>query len=155
MKHHKFSVCCSIGVCVLSAILLLYWLFRFPQFFHWFYAVYHGFSETQPDVLEKERVVVVCFYACAPFAAASLALLLALLRNLLRDRVFIKHNVTFLRLVSWFCWAVLLITFSGGLKYLPLMIVAFAMGVVGTLLRVLKNVLQAAVVLREENDLTI
>ena len=38
---------------------------------------------------------------------------------------------------------------------MPFMFVALAGGFVGMLLRVLKNVMQSAVELREENDLTI
>lgn len=155
MIKHKTSTLISLGVCILSSVVLLVWLFTFPQFFHWFYIVYHGFSEADPGILTAYKTVVMCFYICAPFAAAALGMLISLLCNLLKNEVFIKRNVLFLRLVSWCCYAVLLITFIGGLRYLPLMIVAFAMGVVGTLLRVVKNVMHTAVALQEENDLTI
>ena len=155
MKKQKISTYISLVVCSLSAVLLLVWLFTFPQFFHWFYIDYHGFNESEPVIRAAYQTVVICFYICAPFAAAALWMLISLLRNLLRNEVFIRQNVLYLRFVSWCCYAVLLATFFGGLKYLPLMIVAFAMGVTGTLLRVVKNVMHAAVVLREENDLTI
>ena len=48
-----------------------------------------------------------------------------------------------------------LITSASGYFYMPLLIIAFATFLVGTLLRVVKNVMQSAVELREENDLTI
>ena len=101
------------------------------------------------------KTVVTAFYICAPFAAAALAMMIKILINILNDRVFIMQNAVLFRFLSWCCYAVLLITFIGGLRYLPLMIVAFAMGVVGTLLRVVKNVMHAAVSLQEESDLTI
>lgn len=116
---------------------------------------YHGIPEATEAVTRIFRIVVTSFYLCAPFAAAALYMLIRLLKNLLDDRVFIHTNVVYLRGISWCCYAVFLVTFAGGFLYVPLFIIAFATGVVGTLLRVVKNVMHAAEELREENDLTI
>lgn len=155
MINRKTSAWISLGICILSAALLAVWIATFPQFFHWFYVEYHRLS---PDALWAKRVVRIvslAFYLCAPFAAAALGMLIALLRNILRDRVFIRTNVRFLRGVSWCCFAVAAVTAAGGYFYLPLLIITFATAVVGILLRVVKNVMHAAVELREEQDLTI
>ncbi len=151
----KTSAMISLCICLLSAALLLIWLFTFPRFFHWFYADYHGLDPLSPYVERVIRTVVTTFYCCAPFAAAALAMLVGLLWNVLKDRVFIARNVSFLRYISWCCYAVTLAALAGGFFYVPLFIIAFAAGVVGTLLRVVKNMMQSAVELREENDLTI
>ena len=90
-----------------------------------------------------------------PFAAASLYCLIRLLLNILKDRVFIAANVTYIRLVSLFCYAVAAITLVTGVGYFPLLIICFVTGTVGTLLLVMKNLLRGAVELREENELTI
>lgn len=82
-------------------------------------------------------------------------MLIRLLLNVLHAEVFIPRNVLYLRLVSWCCYAVAVATLVFGLSYFPLLFITFIMGVVGTLLRVVKNVMQTAVGLREENDLTI
>ena len=75
--------------------------------------------------------------------------------NILKNDVFILSNVRYLRYISWCCWAVALATGVAGVFYVPLAIIAVSMAVVGTLLRVVKNVVHAAVALREENELTI
>lgn len=155
MINRKTSARISIAICVVSAALLLVWLVTFPRFFTWFYVEYHNLNAETLWVRRVVRNVIMTFYLCAPFAAAALGMLIALLRNILRDAVFIPLNVRFLRYVSWCCFAVTLITLFFGYFYVPLLIIAFATGVVGILLRVVKNVMQAAVELREENDLTI
>ncbi len=155
MKKHKTSACISLGICIASSLLLLVWLFTFPQFFTWFYFDYHGLPHDPHAVAHVLNTVIACFYACAPVAAVGLGLLIALLRNIIKERLFIQRNVTYLLIISWCCYAVMLITLICGLRYLPLMIITFAMGVVGTLLRVVKNLVHAAVALQEENSLTI
>lgn len=155
MKKQKTSVYISLFICIMSSVLLLVWLFTFPQFFSWFYFDYHGLAHDPHAVQNVLNTVIICFYACAPFATAGLGLLIALLRNILKEALFIPQNVKYLRILSLCCYAVTVIAFVCGLRYLPLMIIAFAMGVVGTLLRVVKNLVHAAVALQEENSLTI
>ena len=155
MKKTRVSAGISLAICIASAALLLVWLFTFPSFFRWFYFDYHMLDQTALSAQKAVQTVVRCFYFSAPFAAAALGMLISLLVNILRGRVFIAPNVAFLRWVSWCCWAVFIPCFVFGLRYLPLMIIAFAMGVVGTLLRVVKNIMQAAVALQEENSLTV
>lgn len=155
MKNHKISAYISLGVCIFSSVLLVVWLFTFPGFFSWFYFDYHHLSSDSYAVSHALKPVIVGFYCCAPFAAAALGMLIALLRNVIKEALFIQRNVLYLRLISWCCYAVFLICFILGFQYLPLMIIAFAMVVVGTLLRVVKNILHAAVSLQEENNLTI
>ena len=155
MKKHKISAYISLGICILSAILLLVWLFTFPQFFSWFYYDYHGLAHDAYAEAHVFNTVILCFYICAPVAAVALGLLIALLRNTIKEKLFIKRNVTYLRLLSLCCYAVFLISFCCGLRYLPLMIIAFSMGFMGTLLHVVKNLVHAAVVIQEENSLTI
>ena len=155
MKNHKFSAKLSLGVCIFFAVVLAVGLFAFPAFFRWFYIDYHHLNPENTLVMHNLRTVIGTFYACAPFAAAALYMLIRLLRNILKDDVFILSNVRYLRYISWCCWAVALATGIAGVFYMPLAIIAAAMLVVGTLLRVVKNVVHAAVALREENDLTI
>lgn len=153
MNNRRVSAIISLVICILSSVLLVVWIFTFPRFFNWFYVVYHDL--TNADVIAIQKIVVAAFYGCVPFAGAALACLIKMLLNILRDDTFTKQNVTLIRIISWCCYAVTLITFVAGLRYFPLWIVAFATAVVGTLLRVMKNLLQSAVELKEENELTI
>lgn len=151
MKRHASAVI-SMVICGICAAALLALIFTMPSFFRWFYLALRGQASFAPAVI---KTVVTTFYCCAPFAAAALAMMFVVLRNVLRDQVFIRRNVACFRGISWCCYAVLLITGVACVRYFPLAVIAFAMGVVGTLLRVVKNMVQAAVELQEENDLTI
>ena len=154
MKKRQIAAAVSLAICAASGALLLAWVFTFPRFFGWFYLAYHGIAEN-PYTLSVMKRVVGAFYGCAPFAAASLYCLIRLLLNVMKDRVFIPRNVTYIRLVSWFCYAVALITLITGARYFPLLIICFATGTVGTLLLVMKDLFRSAVELKEENELTI
>ena len=151
MKRHASAIV-SLIICLVCAAALLVLLFVMPSFFRWFYLVMNGNAGYSASAV---RSVVTAFYCCAPFAAAALAMMIVILRNVLRDRLFIRQNVSCFRWISWCCYAVAVITAAGTAFYFPLFIVAAAMGVIGTLLRVVKNMVQAAVELQEENDLTI
>ena len=148
----KTSAVISLIICIISSAALMGLIVTMPSFFAWFYGMLNGAQESAERII---HTVVVTFYCCAPFAAAALTMMIIILLNVIKDKVFIKQNVLCFRLISWCCYAVFIITAIGITKYLPLVIVAFAMAVIGTLLRVIKNILQAAVELREENDLTI
>ena len=154
MKRRHLSAVLSLVICAASGLLLLAWVFTFPRFFSWFYLTYHGIAEN-PYTLAVQRRVIGAFYGCAPFAAASLYCLIRLLLNVMKDRVFIPRNVTYIRLVAWFCYAVALITLVTGARYFPLLIITFATFTVGTLLLVMKDLFRTAVELKEENELTI
>ena len=155
MKNHTVSAKISLAVCIFFAVVLAAAVFSFQPFIQWFYVGYHHLNPDSDIVQKNLTTVISAFYACVPFAAAALYMLIRLLLNILKDRVFIAANVTYVRLVSLFCYAVAAITLVTGVGYFPLLIICFATGTVGTLLLVMKNLLRGAVELREENELTI
>ncbi|MBO5211436.1 MAG: DUF2975 domain-containing protein [Clostridia bacterium] len=155
MWNSKKSVNLSIVVCfILSAILVLLAIFG-PMVFKLYMTAYRGFLPAGDAMRHLSRTFVLCFYPSAVFAGIILYSLLKLLFNIKGGQVFINQNVTLLRVVSWCCIAIAIITFVGAFFYMPFGFVALAGGFVGIMLRVLKNVMQSAVELREENDLTI
>ncbi len=154
MDYSKTSAKISLGICILSSVMLIVLIFVFPEFFKGMYLTYNGYGATEMlSVITKW--IVPAFYCCVPFAAAALYMLIRLFLNIINDKVFIAPNVKYLRFISWCCYAVMLITFIACLGFPLMIIITFAMAVVGTLLRVVKNVMDSAVKIREENDLTI
>ncbi|MBQ6708146.1 MAG: DUF2975 domain-containing protein [Clostridia bacterium] len=89
------------------------------------------------------------------FAYITLYSLLRLLFNIKKDGIFIPPNTQYLRRISWCCFAVAVITFIGGLFYIPFLFISVAAAFVGLMLRVVKNVMQSAVEIKAENELTI
>ncbi len=155
MWNSKKSVKLSIIVCfILSAILVLLLIFG-PMLFELYMTKYRGFLPDGESMRRLSLTFAWCFYPSSVFSGIILYSLLKLLFNIKGGQVFTTQNATYLRVVSWCCFVISAITFVGAIFYMPFGFVALAGGFVGMMLRVLKNVMQSAVELREENDLTI
>ena len=98
----------------------------------------------------------ICAYACFAPAIISLFSLDLLLRNIRKDLVFFRVNIKCLRIISWCCFAIAIIMFCGwpAIHYV-LIFVAAASAFFGILMRVVKNVIDAACEIKAENDYTI
>lgn len=94
-------------------------------------------------------------YSAAVPAAAALAGLWRLLRNISAGAVFTAANTAILRLLSWCCIAAGLVCLASALYYPPFLLVSIAAAFMGLILRVLKNVFAEAVRIKDENDYTI
>lgn len=99
--------------------------------------------------------VTTAFYVIFPLAAATLVALARLLRRILRGEVFVSANVAALRLISYLLYAAALVLFVAGFFYGPLFILTAAAAFIATVVRVVKNCFDAAVLLKDENELTI
>lgn len=100
-------------------------------------------------------IIVTIVYILNILGLITAGLLLFLLRNVKKDEIFIKTNVSYLRACSWLCIVAGILFFILGSLFWTGLLLAFAAGLVGLMLRVVKNIIERAVELKEENDLTI
>ena len=99
--------------------------------------------------------VLITLYCAVPFAVAALICLDVLLRNIRREQPFVAQNVTMLRIISYCCFGeVLVFVYLAVLKPFTV-VVLVACAFMGLILRVVKNVFEQAIEIREENDFTI
>ena len=100
-----------------------------------------------------------CILATVYAAAIPAALLLWELRRLLANigegRIFIPENTRCLRRASWCCIAAGLVSLASALYYLPFLAVSAAAAFVALIIRVVKNVFEQAILLKDEVDYTI
>ncbi len=155
MWNRKRSVTLSIVVCFIFVGILTATLFIGPWFVKTWFTAYRGWTENSKAVSDMLTLFMACFYPCAVFAYVTLYSLLKVLFNIKKDQIFIYNNVKYLRRISWCCFVVALITLVGGIFYVPFLLVASAAAFVGLMLRIIKNVMQNAVAISEENELTI
>lgn len=155
MWNSKKSVDFSIGVCFFVTALLVVLIFAGPKLFHLYMTAYRGIAPDGAAMNMLAKVFAAVFYPSSVFAAIILYSLIKLLKNIREDEVFIIDNVKYLKKVSWCCVIIGVIAFVGGIFYLPCVLISCAGFFVGMLLRVLKNVMQKAVEIKEENDLTV
>ncbi|GAB1476422.1 hypothetical protein MASR2M70_12560 [Bacillota bacterium] len=109
-------------------------------------------ASRHPDMASSFLLTV---YACCVPALYALYCLDRLLANIKKKEIFIEKNVKFLRRISWCCFAVSALILIAALSSFLLFIGAIAAAFMGLILRVVKNVIEQAMILKDENDLTI
>ena len=153
MWNRKSSVTLSLVVCLIMTALLTAAVCLGPWVVDRWFGAYRGWNPASIGYMLT--LFVSTFYPCAVFAYGALYNLVRLLLNIRRDDTFVPRNVVYLRRISWCCFIVAGITAVSCAFYLPYAMVAIAAAFAGLMLRVVKNVMQSAVEIREENELTI
>lgn len=140
----KITLWVNRGVAVALAVLL----FALPSILDW----YTGFRFLSNA---ERNIITVAFYCCVVVIGWALWNLDSLLSAILVRQVFVRKNVRAVRHIQWCCGLVALITVATCFAYLPLVFLAVIMGFLCLVVSVVASVMDAAVTLREENDLTI
>ena len=140
----KFTLWCS-RIIALAVIVLI---FAFPRLLNW----YQSF---RPLGLHGAAAVSFGFYLCVPVVLYALWCVDRIISNLLKDEVFVLANVRYVRRIRWCCAGVSLICLPAACFYQPLIFMVVIMAFLALIVSLVKNILAAAVELREENDLTI
>ena len=123
-------------------------LFFVPGLIRWY-------SGIRLLTLVEQRTVGACFYACVIPVQLALWQLDRLLAAILAERVFVRENVRRIRIIQWCCLAVSILCIPAAVAYLPLIFLVLIMAFLFLVVCVLTRVMDAAVAIREENDLTI
>ncbi len=105
--------------------------------------------------LRHYNLFLASYYSGGLVAAALVYNLLKLLFNLGRAEVFVGANVTYLRRISWSCFAGAAICLLSAFYYLPWAFIAAAAVFMGLIIRVIKNVFEQAISIKEDSDYTI
>lgn len=95
------------------------------------------------------------YYLCVPAVLYALWCIEKLLGSVLRGQIFILSNVRRIRRIRWCCAWVSLVSLGASALYPPLLFLGVIMAFLALMVSVVKNVMAAAVEIREENDLTI
>ena len=108
-------------------------------------------------VLEQveQTAITIAFYCCAVVIFWALWNMDRLLSAILRGEVFIRANVKRIRWIQLCCGLVSLICIPASFAYMPLIFLVIVMAFLCLAVGVVSCVMDAAVTIREENDLTI
>lgn len=101
------------------------------------------------------NVILITLYACLIIVIFLINELHKLLCNIKVNKVFISSNIVCLRKISWLCFAIGCITLIATFGYVPFVLVGVVFTFISLIVRVVKNVIEEAIVLKEENDYTI
>ena len=132
-----------------SVVLILAVLvFSLPAILKWYGSIR---QLTQPE----ETAILAAFYCCAVAVGAAMWNVDRLLTDILAGQVFIRKNVLRIRRIMVCCGGVSLICLPAGCVYYPLLFMVAIMAFLCLMVSVLSGVMDAAVTIREENDLTV
>ena len=139
-------------VLVGALIFLTYWL---PDVVNSMINTVDNLGDRTAMTASQRLFVLIDAYVMVAVAYVAVALLFFLLREVLREQVFSRSAVRLLSAISWCC-------FFEGVLFLLLVVwfqLAFGIAVaaffLGLCLRVVKNVIEEATRIKDENDLTI
>ena len=148
MWNSSKSVTLSIFCTRLFAVLLLIGVCAAPWIVSWYFGV-------RPGAQELHLPFRITIYFCAVPGFILLYCLDTLLKNIRAGSVFVKDNTRMLRIISWSCIALGVITFVSGFYYVSFFLLAVASAFFALIIRVIKNVFEQAIELKSENDFTI
>ena len=138
----------SLWVNRVIAALVCVLVFLMPQILRWY-------IQLRPLGQHGATAIFCGFYLCVPVILYALWCMDRLLLNILSGSVFVTDNVRKIRRLRWCCTGVSLICVPTAYFYPPLIFLAVIMAFLALVVSVVKNVMAAAVELREESDLTI
>ena len=118
-------------------------------------AVIRWFCQYRPMTLAEQTAVTVSFYCCSAVIFTALWNMDRLLGSIMAGHVFVRENVGRIRRIQWCCGIVSLICVPASFAYMPLIFLVVIMAFLCLCVGVLSCVMDAAVSIREENDLTI
>ncbi|HBR30508.1 MAG TPA: hypothetical protein DIW17_09120 [Clostridiales bacterium] len=144
----KKSILLSKIVCVVIFIFLVASIFLIPTYISLFKA--------NTNLIEDSVLVAyIVLYASLLPAIVADYFLFRLLCSIEKEEIFVSHNVRCLRILSWCCFLIGIIYTATGYFFNTAFVIAFAAFFIFLILRVIKNVFDAAVAMKEEYDYTI
>ena len=132
----------------LIALVVGILLFALPAVIRW-YCTFRVLEQTE------QTAIMIAFYCCTVVIAAALWNVERLLQSILREEVFIRENVKRIRWIQWCCGIVAAICIPTAFVYMPLIFMVIVMAFLCLVVGVVACVMDAAVAIREENDMTI
>lgn len=146
IKIAKITLWANRAVALLVAALI----FTLPALLKW----YAGLLNYVPRQFDYWALIA-AYILCAGVILFALWHMEKLMQNIVKQQIFLQENVRRVRFVQWSCAAVALICLAAALFALPALLFAAIMGFLCLVVSVVASVLDAAVSIREENDLTI
>ena len=143
-KSLRLTIVCT---WLFMALLLAAVVFA-PQIAYWY------FSGRENSQFYCQLFCIVVYVSAAP-SAVLLLYLNRLLSRIHKGEFFSEANIFSLSLISWCSFCVAIVTLLAGLFYLSFLLVAVAFAFIGLIVRVVKNVFEQALAIKEENDLTV
>lgn len=147
MKIENKSIILSLVFTSLFALAMIFLTFSIP----WFVPFLCELLKHENDV----TFMTVVAYLAVPAGWGAVILLYRLLFNINNKRVFVNKNVKFLNILSWLCFYVGIVSAVASSRYVAFVFVSISAFFIGLIIRIVRNIIEEAIKLKEENELTI
>ncbi len=148
MKNSLLSARITLWVNRLIALAVVALVFLLPALVRWY-------STVRVLTPTEQTAITAAFYCCTVVILIALWQIDRLLKQILLGQVFTRSNARRIRTVGWCCGTVSLVCVPASVFYLPLVFMTVVMAFLCLVVSVVASVMDAAVTIREENDLTV
>lgn len=146
MKKYNSIVVTKYLIMLSQFVLFLFTIFLYPILK--FYINLRGYNNITINLLFS-------FYLCILIGFYILIILMKLIKNIENNNVFTKENIKHLRYLSWASFIISIICFISSFYFYLWIFAFFVSFFMGMILRVIKNVFEQAIIIKEENDFTV
>ena len=140
---------------IILSFIIIFGFCVMPQFVDGLILMQENFGFHGQISANTENLLLVCAYLILSVAAIADVLLFVLLRRVSRGDVFTKVSVAIIRAVSWCCMLESMLFLVVAFSFILSAIVSMAALFLAIVVRVVKNVIEQATVIKQENDLTV
>lgn len=151
----KYSLAISLVLCVLFFIACVAGAFVMPVLSEMLISTKDNIGNRGDITAEGRAFVLLLAYMILAVVVAADIMLFVLLLRVKKGKVFTRGSTELVRGISWCCFLLGLVFAALGIYFQLAFILAFAAVFLGICLRVVKNVLEEATEIKEENDLTV
>lgn len=113
------------------------------------------FAEKEIWSVSGETFFIAWAYVLLVCALVCCVVIFLMLLHIRKGKVFSLKTVSFIRFISWDCLFIGLVLLAAQYFHPLAIIVALAVAFLGLCLRVVKNVIEEAITIKDENDLTV
>ena len=149
MWSGKQSILLSKIFIVLFLLVLLVVLFITPWVMQW------GEYVSVLMLVEYRTYFLISLYCCGALALVLLMKLYRLVFNIGKEEVFVNKNISLLRHISWLCYGAAGVCLVSAIYFFEWLVIGTAAAFMGLIVRIVKNVMQQAIEIKEENEFTI
>lgn len=101
------------------------------------------------------KFLTVVTYLAVPVGWGAIVILYKILLNVDKGNVFEEENVKYLSVLSWLCIYVGVLSAFSSLRFIMFILVSISALFIGLIVRVVRNIIEEAISLKEDSDLTI
>ena len=149
MKKYKLSLVFCIIITVFFSLFILALMLIAPKIVNWF--TFYSVNADTSDYI----FFLITIYAGGAAALVMLVSLISLLKNIYQEQVFIRNNIKLLKIISISCFVGSIIALSSAFYYPAWGVIGIGGFFMALIIWVVKNVIAKAVIIKEEQDLTI